>query len=54
MQVLQLLLFLILFPLITAVFMLVVRKDAERNWIVRLSALGIGAVLVWLLVTAIR
>jgi ech hydrogenase subunit A len=51
-QVLQLLLFLILFPLITAVFMLVVRKDAERNWIVSLSALGIGAVLVYLLVTA--
>jgi ech hydrogenase subunit A len=50
-QVLQLLLFLILFPLITAVFMLVVRKDVERNWIVGLSALGIGAVLVWLLVT---
>ncbi len=52
MQVLQLLLFLILFPLITAVFMLVVRKDVERNWIVSLSALGIGAVLVYLLATA--
>ena len=52
MQILQLLVFLILFPLITAVFMLVVRKNAERDWIVRSSALGIGATLVYLLITA--
>jgi ech hydrogenase subunit A len=51
-QILQLIVFLILFPLITAVFMLIVRKNAERDWIVRLSALGIGATLVYLLITA--
>ncbi|WML67348.1 MAG: Ech hydrogenase subunit A [Methanoregula sp. SKADARSKE-2] len=51
MEIVQLLLFLILFPLIPAVFMLLVGKDTERNWIVKLSALGIGAVLVYLLVT---
>jgi ech hydrogenase subunit A len=47
----QLLLFLILGPLITAFFMLLVRKEPERNWIVKLSALGIGAVTILLLVT---
>ncbi|MFZ0182288.1 MAG: proton-conducting transporter membrane subunit [Methanoregula sp.] len=47
----QLLLFLILFPLITALFMLAVRRDSDRNWIVKLSALAIGAVTVILLVT---
>jgi len=47
----QLLLFLILGPLITAFFMLLVRREAERNWIVKLSALGIGAVTVILLVS---
>lgn len=47
----QLLLFLILFPLITAFFMLAVRRDAERGWIVKLSALAIGAVTVLLLLT---
>lgn len=47
----QLLLFLILFPLICALFMLLVRSDLERNWIVKLSALGIGAVTVLLLVS---
>jgi len=47
----QLLLFLILFPLITAFFMLAVRRDTERNWIVKISALLIGAVTVLLLVT---
>ncbi len=52
MEVLQLLVFLILFPLITAIFMLIVRRDQERKWIVRLSALMMGAVLVWLLATA--
>jgi ech hydrogenase subunit A len=46
----QLLLFLILGPLITAFFMLLARKEQERNWIVKLSALGIGAVTVMLLV----
>lgn len=45
----QLLLFLILFPLICALFMLFVRGDLERNWIVKLSALGIGVVTVLLL-----
>jgi ech hydrogenase subunit A len=47
----QLLLFLILFPLISALFMLAVRRDTERGWIVKLSALAIGAVTVILLVT---
>ncbi|MFZ0005036.1 MAG: proton-conducting transporter membrane subunit [Methanoregula sp.] len=47
----QLLLFLILFPLITAFFMLAVRRDYERGWIVKLSALAIGAVTVLLLLT---
>jgi len=50
-QRVQLLLFLILGPLITAFFMLLVRREAERNWIVKLSALGIGAVTVILLVS---
>ena len=50
-QQVQLLLFLILGPLITAFFMLLVRKEPERNWIVKLSALGIGAVTILLLVT---
>ena len=45
----ELLLFLIFGPLITAFFMLLVRKEAERNWIVKLSALGIGAVTILLL-----
>ena len=49
-QRVQLLLFLILGPLITAFFMLLARKEQERNWIVKLSALGIGAVTVMLLV----
>jgi ech hydrogenase subunit A len=47
----QLLLFLILGPLITAFFMLLVRKEGERDWIVKLSALGIGAVTIILLVS---
>ncbi len=51
MQIVQLILFLILFPLVTAVFMLLVGKDAERRWIVKLSALVTGAVLVYLLIT---
>ena len=47
----QLLLFLILFPLITALFMLAVQRDTERKWIIKISALLIGAVTVLLLVT---
>ena len=47
----QLLLFLILGPLITAFFMLLVRSERERDWIVKLSALGIGAVTALLLLT---
>lgn len=47
----QLLLFLILFPLITALFMLLVRNDPGRDWIVKLSALIIGAGTVLLLVS---
>jgi ech hydrogenase subunit A len=47
----QLLLFLILGPLITAFFMLLVRKEGERDWIVKLSALGIGAVTIILLMS---
>jgi ech hydrogenase subunit A len=47
----QLLLFLILGPLITAFFMLIVRSERERDWIVKLSALGIGAVTALLLLT---
>ena len=47
----QSLLFLILFPLITAFFMLLVRRDTERNWIVKISALAIGVVTVIALVT---
>jgi ech hydrogenase subunit A len=50
-QFAQLLIFLILFPLITAVFMLFAKKETERNWIVKLSALVIGVVTVWLLIT---
>ncbi|HNX16799.1 MAG TPA: proton-conducting transporter membrane subunit [Methanoregula sp.] len=45
----QLLLFLILFPLITALFMLFMRTDRERNWIVKLSGLCIGVATVLLL-----
>ena len=47
----QSLLFLILFPLITAFFMLLVRRDTERGWIVKISALAIGVVTVIALVT---
>jgi ech hydrogenase subunit A len=49
-QLAQLLVFLILFPLITAVFMLFAKKEMERNWIVKISALVIGVVTVWLLI----
>lgn len=50
MQLVQLLVFLILFPLLAAVFLLAARKDRERAWIVKIASLGIGAVLVYLLV----
>lgn len=49
-QLAQLLVFLILFPLIAAFFLLLARKDIERDWIVRLSALVIGLVSIVLLV----
>ena len=51
MQLTQALLFLILFPLITAFFMLIAKKDFVRDWIVKLSALVIGVVSVLLLIT---
>jgi ech hydrogenase subunit A len=47
----QLLIFLILFPLIAAFFLLIAKKDFEREWIVRLSALAIGVVSLYLLIT---
>jgi len=43
-SILQLLLYLILFPLITALFMLVSRKDTGRKAIIQLSAIAIGIV----------
>jgi ech hydrogenase subunit A len=49
-QIVQLLIYLILFPLIAAIFLLFAKKGFERGWIVKLSALGIGAVSLWLLV----
>ena len=52
MQISQFLLFLILFPLITALFMVLVRRDADRNWIVRISALVIGLISLYLLFVA--
>lgn len=51
MQLAQLLIFLILFPLIAAFFLLIAKKDLERDWIVKLSALAIGIVSVYLLIT---
>lgn len=50
MQILQLLLFLILFPLIPAFFLFIVRKEVGRSWIVQLSAIVIGIVSLLLLV----
>lgn len=50
-QLTQLLLFLILFPLIAALFMLIAKTDPARDWIVKLSALVIGAVSVLLLIS---
>jgi ech hydrogenase subunit A len=50
-QFVQLLIFLILFPLVTALFMLVAKKEADRSWIVKLSAVAVALVTIWLLVT---
>jgi ech hydrogenase subunit A len=50
-QIVQLLVFLIVFPLITAFSMLFAKKELERGWIVKISALVIGAVTVWLLIS---
>jgi ech hydrogenase subunit A len=50
-QLAQLLIFLILFPLIAAFFLLIARNDMERDWIVKLSALVIGVFSVYLLIT---
>lgn len=52
MEIFNLLLFLVLFPLLTALFMLFVRRDLIRCWIVRISAVAIGAVVVYLLALA--
>jgi hypothetical protein len=49
-QILDLLLCLILFPLIAALFLLVVRRDSWRSLIVQLSAVAIGIVSLMLLV----
>jgi len=49
-QISQLLIFLVLFPLIAAFFLLFAGKSLERNWIVKLAALAIGAISLWLLV----
>ena len=51
MQLAQLLIFLILFPLIAAFFLLIAKKEFERDWIVKLSALAIGIVSIYLLIT---
>ena len=50
-QLAQLLIFLILFPLIAAFFLFLAKKDIERAWIVKLSALAIGIVSVYLLIS---
>ncbi|MDP3397458.1 MAG: proton-conducting transporter membrane subunit [Methanoregula sp.] len=50
-QTTQLLIFLILFPLIAAFFLLLAKKDFERAWIVKLSALAIGIASVYLLIS---
>ena len=52
MQISQFLVFLILFPLITALFMVLVRRDADRNWIVRISAMVIALITLYLLFVA--
>ena len=50
-QTTQLLIFLILFPLIAAFFLFLAKKDIERAWIVKLSALAIGIASVYLLIS---
>lgn len=50
-QTTQLLIFLILFPLIAAFFLFLAKKDLERAWIVKLSALAIGIASVYLLIS---
>ena len=50
-QLAQLLIFLILFPLIAAFFLFLVKKDLARAWIVKLSALAIAIVSVYLLIS---
>jgi len=50
-QTTQLLIFLILFPLIAAFFLFLAKKDMERAWIVKLSALAIGIASVYLLIS---
>jgi ech hydrogenase subunit A len=50
-QLAQLLIFLILFPLIAAFFLFLAKKDMERAWIVKLSALAIAIVSVYLLIS---
>ena len=52
MQISQFLVFLILFPLITALFMFFVQRDADRNWIVRISAVVIALITLYLLFVA--
>ena len=52
MQISQLLVFLILFPLLTALFMLIVRREEDRAWIVRISAGAICAISLFLLFMA--
>jgi ech hydrogenase subunit A len=49
-QILQLLLYLILFPLIAALFVFIGRRDSGRNMIVQISAIAIGIVSLVLLV----
>jgi len=49
-QILQLLLYLILFPLIAALFIFIGRRDSERKMIVQISAIAIGIVSLVLLV----
>jgi ech hydrogenase subunit A len=49
-QILDLLLYLILFPLIAAIFLLFERRDSSRSLIVQLSAVAIGIVSLLLLV----
>ncbi|PKL69674.1 MAG: NADH-quinone oxidoreductase subunit L [Methanomicrobiales archaeon HGW-Methanomicrobiales-1] len=51
MQLAQLLIFLILFPLIAAFFLFLAKRDLDRAWIVKLSALTIGIVSVYLLIS---